>query len=344
MIYLHGGDVFGKEIEMDFSVNVNPYGMPEVVSAAIKSSLKDCEGYPDYASRALCLALSIEYGVRQEQVICGNGAAGVLYDLVRTAAPSSGLVMAPTFLEYERAMAVCGAQVWHSCLLEEQNFDVGESFVEDILTNRPAMVFVCNPNNPTGRLIHESLLERILEACKKTESWLVIDESFLGFTPQPSFARHLAEYERLFIIGAFTKLYAMAGLRAGYGLCSDEGFLAQMMENRQSWEVSRLAQEASLAALWDGGYVQKTRALIAEERVRFSKKLAELGINIYEGTANFLLLYCEKDLYAACLKRHILVRDCSSFTGLKKGFCRVAVRRPEENDKLVAVLREIIDG
>lgn len=344
MIYQHGGDVFGKEIKVDFSVNINPYGMPEVVSVAVRESIKDCESYPDYACRALRLNLAVEYGLTQEQVICGNGAAGVLYDLVRTVAPESGLVMAPTFSEYERALSGCGAKVWHSRLLEEQSFDVGERFIEDILRNRPKMVFVCNPNNPTGRLTDEKMLEGILQACKETGSWLVVDESFLGFTDQPSFVPHLAEYGRLFIIGAFTKLYAMAGLRAGYGLCGDEQFLTRMMEKRQSWEVSRIAQEAAIAALWARRYVQETKALIAKEKTRLLKMLVGLGIKTYEGAANFLLLYCERDLYGECLKRHILLRDCGGLEGLTKGFYRIAVRRPEENEELMDVLREIMNG
>lgn len=344
MKYVHGGDIFEKEIELDFSVNTNPLGMPEKVIETAKAAVVCAEKYPDYSNRRLCNALGDAYGVPGKYIICANGAAALIYELLWAIRPKNAMVAVPTFLEYENALKAVKAEVWYHFLDETRGFAPGESLLLDIQEKKPEVLFLCNPNNPTGRLIPQNFLEKVLAVCEENKTRLVLDESFLGFTKGESAAGYLKEHKGLFLIGGFTKLFCMPGLRSGYGICWDEDFLERIHSSRQDWNLTTVSQEASIVALGEHKYMEETKKLIWQEREFLVKGLQKLGIRVYDSDANFLLFFCEKDLYAGCLARKILIRDCSNFTGLKKGFWRIAVRTHEENKKLLNVLGELIHG
>jgi threonine-phosphate decarboxylase len=344
MKYLHGGDVFDKEIDLDFSININPLGMPERVRRAARTAVDQCESYPDYANRKLRAALAAHYSLPAEYFLCGNGAAAVIYELLHAAAPKRVLVPAPTFASYEQAAEGCGSSVLHHMLKESEDFCITDALAEDVRLNKPQMVFVCNPNNPTGSLVERDVLKNILESCKSVQARLVVDECFLGFTHEESFAAYVRDYPELIILSAFTKLYAMPGLRSGFCICSDETFLEKVRAGRQDWNLSCVAQEASAAALGEAAYVEDSRKTVELERDFLQEELQKRGIRVYESAANYLLLYCEKDLYTEFLSRRILIRDCSNFCGLRRGFYRIAVRTHAENERLLEVLEEILNG
>lgn len=344
MKYLHGGNVFDKKINIDFSINVNPFGMPESVRNAAVKAIDMCSSYPDYDSRRLKEALSRFYGIDKEYFICGNGAAALIYDIIRTIMPRKGLVMAPTFVLYERALKTCGAQALTHELNENNGFAVDDSFVRAVYDNEPEVVFVCNPNNPTGRIVSRDILLSILEACKRVGAFLIIDECFIEFTYEKSFYSYLKDYDKLIIINAFTKIYAMAGLRSGYGICSCKEFIEKAENGRQSWNLSIPAEEASIAALNEKEYVALSRAYVKEQRKMLEKFIRELGIKVYESDADFILIYTEKEIYDELIGRGILIRDCSNYDGLSHGFYRIAVKGNEDNRCLIRALEEIMNG
>ncbi len=183
-----------------------------------------------------------------------------------------------------------------------------------------------------------------MELCREHNLRLVIDECFLGFTNNASLAEHVAEYPQLFLINAFTKLYSMPGIRSGYGISSDTGLLERIREIRQDWNLSQIAQEASIAALRDQAYVLQSREIVRAERKFLVSELKKLGIVVFDSEVNFLLLKSERDLYWECLKRGILIRDCSNFAGLSQGYYLIAVRDRETNEYFVRILGEIING
>lgn len=343
MEYLHGGDVFDKNIIADFSVNINPLGMPDMAKREALRGIEECNTYPDYKNRVLRHAIAEEYNVPEENVICGCGADGVIFDIVRTLMPQRGLIAAPTFQEYERAMTVCGTQVVN-VYLKEDEFILGNDFADNIVKERPQLVFVCNPNNPTGIVNDKKTMKSILDACMSVDAWLVVDECFLGFTGEASMVEYTDRYNRLIVLNAFTKLYAMPGLRAGYAICKNTAFISAVNDKRQCWNLSQAAEYAAAAALKDKEYVIKTRKYIDAERERLEEALAGLGLKVYKAFANYIMIYSDRDIYAECLKRGILIRDCSNYKGLKKGYYRVAVKDKENNNLLIQVLSEVLNG
>ena len=190
------------------------------------------------------------------------------------------------------------------------------------------------------------MLETILERCSKTGTLLVLDECFNDFLDEPeryTLKDKIKENKNLIILKAFTKLYGMAGIRLGYCLCGDGELIEKMREAGQPWGVSSLAQEAGIAALSEKEYVVRTKALIKEERKRLKEALSELGAEVFGGEANYIFLKCKVyDLATKMRSEGVLIRDCSNYCGLEKGYFRVAVRTREENNRLLETLEKVI--
>ena len=269
---VHGGDWmgyrerFGRDA-LDFSANVSPLGLPEGVAQAIRDALPLADRYPDPLCRTLRAALSRAEGVPQEHVLCGNGAADLIFRLVWAVKPHKALVTAPTFAEYASALDTVGCEVKRFFLDETNDFAPTDALV-DAVDESIDLVFLCQPNNPTGQLASPELVKKLLRRCGECRTILAVDECFLDFLPDADgwTAKPLLESGNLVILKAFTKLYGMAGVRLGYCLCGDETLLEKMQTAGQPWAVSSLAQAAGVAALKETAYVDEVRALIARQR------------------------------------------------------------------------------
>ena len=207
------------------------------------------------------------------------------------------------------------------------------------------MVFLCQPNNPTGQLTALPLVEQILHRCAACGTLLVVDECFLDFLPDHALytAKGLLGEGDLVILKAFTKLYGMAGVRLGYALSADTALLEQMQACGQPWGVSSLAQAAGLAALEETAYVEKVRALIAEQRPRLTAGLRALGLRVLDGRANYLLFQAPETLGEALRQRGAVLRSCANYPGLGPGWYRTAVRTGPENEQLLKLLAEVLE-
>ena len=325
MQLVHGGDWAGYRAEfgrdaLDFSANVSPLGLPEGVARAITAALPTADRYPDPLCRELRAKLALHEGVPAEQILCGNGAADLIFRLVWARKPRRALVTAPTFAEYATALKSVG------CMVER-------------------MVFLCQPNNPTGQLTALPLVEQILHRCAACGTLLVVDECFLDFLPDHALhtAKGLLGEGDLVILKAFTKLYGMAGVRLGYALSADTALLEQMQACGQPWGVSSLAQAAGLAALEETAYVEKVRALIAEQRPRLTAGLRALGLRVLDGRANYLLFQAPETLGEALRQRGAVLRSCANYPGLGPGWYRTAVRTRPENEQLLKLLAEVLE-
>ena len=342
--YVHGGDVYRHPDVLDFSANINPLGTPWGVIRAARESMDRIACYPDAAKEKLREKLACDQGVRPEWLMFGNGAAELIFSLVWAVRPRKALVLAPTFAEYEQALRGAGCQVEYCTLTASEGFLAGEKLLDRIRKTEPQLVFLCNPNNPTGLLAEPSLLRRLAGLCREKNILLAVDECFMDFVPRPeehTLKPLLDSVPGLFLLKAFTKTYAMAGLRLGYGICSDPGLL-QAMENRmQPWNVSIPAQEAGLAALEEGDYVKEARRLVFRESVWLKEQLKALGYPVYDSQANYIFFRGEETLGECLLKKQIMVRDCSNYRGLEKGYYRIAVRTRRENEALLAAGRKV---
>ncbi|MGI6031651.1 MAG: threonine-phosphate decarboxylase CobD [Eubacteriales bacterium] len=340
--YGHGGDVYGTNRGLlDFSANINPLGMPAGVREAIARSAAEADIYPDPFCRQLRQALGEAEGVPSQWILCGNGAADLIFRLARAMAPGRGMVTAPAFSEYEKAMTGAGWQVRQHELKREDGFTLTAGILEELRGIR--MLFLCNPANPTGSLTSRTLLLEIARRCQATGTILVVDECFHDFVEDSqSMVPYLGEFPGMVVLRAFTKIYAMAGVRLGYCLCSDPQLLEAVAEAGQPWGVSTLAQAAGLAALRETDYVCRSRKLVREQRARLMEGLRKAGMEVLPGAANYLFFRSPRsDLGEKLRQTGILVRSCANYQGLDERDWRIAVRGPEENGRLLAALERI---
>ena len=336
----HGGDIYDGGIALDFSANVSPLGTPRSVTDAIERALPELYRYPDPYCRTLVQTISEYEGVPKNFVLCGNGASELIYAYCGAVRPKRAMELAPTFSEYSLALRRTGCEVVRFALKQEENFDLRENFLPILAREKIDALFLCNPNNPPGRLIADDLLEEILRICREKNIALFVDECFLslsdgGVDLTPS----LSDFPQLFILKAFTKSFGMAGLRLGYGLSADEALLRKMSAAVPPWNVSALAQAAGVAALGDAEFLERNRAVIRAERPRLEERLRELGFWVCPSQANYILFRGEAGLADRLRERGAAIRDCANFEGLGPGWYRAAVRLREENDALLDAMR-----
>lgn len=348
-VYTHGGDIltaqtaYGGEV-LDFSANLNPLGMPAPVAEAARQAADQSARYPDPLCRDLRRAIAAHDGVGAEQVVCGNGAADLIFRLVFALKPKKALVTAPTFSEYEEALTCVGCETDRYMLDGAHYFDLDHHFVNAIGPDTD-LVFLCTPNNPTGRLIDQDLLRMVVERCHAVDAMLVVDECFLPLaTGGPGLVPWLAHHPNLVLLRAFTKSYAMAGLRLGYCLTANEGLRERLGKLAQPWSVSTPAQAAGVAALTlCPSWAAEGRALVEEARPRLAAGLEQAGCTVVPGQANYLLFRLPgvADLKEKLLGRGVLIRSCANYYGLGPDWYRVCVRPDQENRRLLAALSEV---
>lgn len=324
----HGGDIYHNDVLMDFSSNVNPWGVHPHIKLAIAKAVDNADRYPDPYCTELRKKLEEREGISRENILCGNGAAELIYSFAAALDGNKpSLIPIPTFCEYEIAMNAAGKPFVNKGDKGLENYEA---------------IFLCSPNNPTGAILSTEDIEKLAS----TGIRILLDVTFLPLTETPflyNFPDLLTRYPNIVALKAFTKDFALAGVRLGYAISTDRAFLNKMAEKSQCWNVSTLAQTAGLAALECESDIKAQLRSLNSERKRVTEELKKLpNLTVYDGTANFLLLYSEKDLYNKLKERRILIRDCSYEKGLKKGFVRIAIKTREENDTLIATMKEVL--
>ena len=375
MEWSHGGDVWTFEQEsgyppLDFSASISPLGLPEGVKRAAMQALERSGAYPDPFCRGLREALAKRLDLEKEYILCGNGALDLIYRLcaatalsVRQRDPSgkaaelsrartfygfpsacpTAIVTAPAFSEYELALGQNGFDVRRFPLKEANGFVLTDDILDWIIPGTE-MIFVCQPNNPTGRTVDRVLLGRILQRCDECGTLLVADECFADFLDEPDryTLMSMLRGHRLLILRSFTKLYAMAGLRLGCCFCQDTALLGAMAAAGPCWQVSDVAQAAGIAALQETEYVRQVRREIRLQRKALAEGLRACGLRVVPGEANYLLFYCGvPGLGESLRQKGILLRDCRDYHGLGPGWYRTAVRTRKDNDVLLRSIREV---
>lgn len=352
--YTHGADIYTTAIELDisensiidFSSNINPYGLSEGVKAAIIESLEYADRYPDVNCRALSEALSEYENVQKDYIFCSNGAEESIYRIVNFLKPKNAVVIAPTFSEYEHALETVGCKIKYHYLKEENDFILDEDIIDDI-TQKTDILFICNPNNPTGQLTEKKIIEKILAHCEKMDTIVVIDECFMDFVSDNedySVKNLLGIYSNLVILKAFTKIFAMAGIRLGYCMSSNIRIMDGIKETGPVWNVSTIAQAAGVAAVKETEYLKESLEYIDEQRKYLLDKLDILGLKVYSPSANYILFKCTKDidLKYELLQYGIMIRSCTNFEGLDDSYYRIAVKKEEDNKLLFRALKNIL--
>jgi len=348
--YSHGGNAVyenGFKDVLDLSANINPLGPPEKVKDAIIGDIENCDRYPDSISSGLCEKIAEYENVSPDWIVCGNGASDLIFRLPIAVRAKKTMVTAPAFSDYERSAMSFGSEIVRFILPQAGDFDIDSSFAEAVFKEKPDLVFVCNPNNPTGRLTKAGLIREILDSCGKTNAYLAVDECFLDFTGESqefTSKGFLERYQNLIVLKSFTKIFGLPGLRLGYAICSNKDFIDKLLFHGADWPVSNLAQAAGIASLRGADdYLKKTVEHVSMERGIMETELARLGYRIFGSRANYIFLQNPYtfDLSEELNIKGIRIRSCANYHGLDETYQRIAVSTKENNEKALAEISEI---
>jgi threonine-phosphate decarboxylase len=348
----HGGDVYhvartlGLPLGdlLDFSANINPLGFPPGLAGAVEKGLNEIVHYPDRRCLELREALAAYHGLSPEAILVGNGSTELIYLAARALQPHRGLIVTPAFSEYEQAL--------HAARVPAHFYptDAAHNFTLDGVPEVKAgdLVFLAHPASPSGALLAPDVFLALAARLATAGAYLILDEAFVDFVEEASFKAHLGRFPRLLLLRSFTKFFGIPGMRLGYLLGAPE-LLARLAGEQEPWSVNTMAQVMGRACLADTTYMAASRALVAQEREFLSRRLAALpGLKLFPSAVNYLLVKLTRPgARAAQLRRRMLaqgivIRDASNFRGLDERFFRLAVRRREENMRLLKALEECL--
>jgi threonine-phosphate decarboxylase len=356
----HGGNVHAVARErrwplqrlVDFSASINPLGPSPRAIRAITRALPQIVHYPDPDCVVLRVALSQRHGLPTDTVAVGNGSTELIHLLPQIIDLRRVLIIGPTFSEYARAIQQQGGTV---VPLNADRQSAYRPPIQDAIStvrkesSELTAVVLCNPNSPTGRMVVAKEVRALAAAASRTGAWVIVDETFAEYCEECSVLSDATEESKLraklVVLRSFTKFYAIPGLRVGY-LVASRAVAARMRARLPTWSVNNLAQAAAVAALFDERHTQRSLRFMTQERPRLTARLREFpGVTVYPSDANFLLLEVPRSAAGVvqALKRHgVLLRDCSGIPGLSARTVRVAVRRRDENDRLLKLLQSAL--
>lgn len=340
-----------KEEIVSFGANVNPLGLSEQLKKDLASHLDVITRYPDRDYRSLKKAISKYTGVSADHIVIGNGSTELISLLISTRTPKRALVLGPTYSEYARELSLNGGSMDFYNLKKEQDFQLDiDDFITTLKTDYQ-LAIICNPNNPTSSALTTSEMERILVACREYGIFVMIDETYVEFAPDINEITAVPltqEFTNLMVLRGVSKFYAAPGMRLGYGVTGNMDFLAKMREKQTPWSLNSLGAYAGELMFKDQEYIQKTRNLILSERDKLYKELKEIPTyKVYPAYANFILLKIQKtgltssNAFEACIKEGLMIRDCASFQCLDGEFIRFCIMMPEDNARLLNVLKQL---
>lgn len=356
----HGGNIYAAVRDcggrfsdfLDYSANINPLGLSETVRRAILDAMDSVTAYPDPDATGLKEAISDCYRVPAEGIETGNGAVELIYLLCRALSPRRVLLPAPTFGEYGAAARAAGLHVAEIPLREETGFVPSPDELAREL--RPDdLLFVCNPNNPTGAILKRERWEPLISRAAAVGAHVTFDESFMDFRPsaaEETCRSLIGRHPCLTVLHSLTKFLAVPGLRLGF-LLGSAGLVERMRSLRDPWNVNVMAQAAGVAGLADQEYRRRTVELITREKDALRAGLESIpGIRTFPPAVNFILTDLRQtgwdapSLQAALLPHRVLVRNCANFGGLSDRHVRVAVKTAADNGRFVELLKSIMLG
>jgi len=318
---LHGGNIYkfqreGKNDILDYSSNINPLGVPQKFIDIAKESFDKLISYPDPYYIELRKKIAKFNSVDMNNIIVGNGATEILFLYIRALKPKKVLILAPCFAEYERALKSVSAKIEYFELKESNNFYPNiENLKKEIEANNYDLLLFCNPNNPTGQFIKLQDIKKIIDICENRNTKIFVDEAFIEFIENwQEKTVSLFKNKNVFIMRAFTKFFAIPGLR--------------MLDDKE--------------------YIEKSEKWILEEKKFMYKELSEFQyLKAYRTECNFILLKIQNissaSLRDKMIEKNILIRDASNFKFLDYHFVRLAIKDRESNIKVLEALADIME-
>ncbi|WP_298406444.1 histidinol-phosphate transaminase [uncultured Chloroflexus sp.] len=328
---------------IDFSSNINPFGPPRAVLAALRTL--DPAPYPDRSCLRLRQQIAMHHRCQPDAVLVGNGANELIHLAARALGVpgATALVIAPAYGEYAHACRLVGMQVVEVRSTAATQFQPNPAaLLVAIERLQPHLLWLCSPNNPTGVQVATATIVELAHACARHGGWLILDRAYLSLLRDHTGHDPLDNNApaNLIRIYSLTKSYAVAGLRIGY-LIADPEPVSAIVRFQPAWSVSSAAQAAALAMLADTDFLPTTLPRLWSASDELAHGLHQLGLTVWRSEMPFMLVQCADAAFTRrrLLARGCVVRDCTSF-GLSE-WVRVAPRRPEDNARLVTAWREI---
>lgn len=358
--HFHGSDLekveklYGirREDILPFAGNVNPLGLSDNLKQAITEHLDVLTDYPDREYTELKAAISNYTGVASANILPGSGTTELIVTFIKTIKPKKTIVVEPTYSEYKRDLKEIESEVIDYVLKEEDDFNLKVDELIAQIDDSVDMVILCNPNNPTSTCITNAQITGLVEHCKKTSTFVMIDETYIEFMKKMEEYTALPlvqNYNNLIVLRGVSKFYAAPGLRLGYGCTSNTKLLRYINKHINPWAINSIAAYAGTVIFTDEDYRNRTRELISlEQNLVCSALRLRKTLKVYSPATNFVLIKILKDgvtseqLFEHCIKKGLMIRDCSNFTGLGDKYIRFCFLNPEDDDKLVNALLEII--
>ncbi|MBO4904641.1 MAG: aminotransferase class I/II-fold pyridoxal phosphate-dependent enzyme [Lachnospiraceae bacterium] len=351
---MHGGDIYGNRVDIDFSVNLNPYprdgGTEERIRRAMEEGTANAVRYPDILQRDVRKALAQANGLVPECVYAGNGASEIIKVITLMTAPKTALLIEPCYSGYENALSTRGGcEIRRAFLSEEKGFGITDD-LPDTITNDIDILYIQDPVNPIGKSMDYELMYTILEKANRCYITVLYDRSFYHLSdrsvddPMPVMDI-LNRFDNVYIVSSYTKSFALPGIRMGY-VMSTEHNINRLIPYFPEWNLSSAATELIKACsdiLENSDYLNRSVEYIRKERSFLIREFSGLGFKVYESDTVFILIKGLRGLYEMLLDKGILIRKCEDFNGLDDGFYRIAVRCHEDNVRLIEAVRKVMD-
>lgn len=378
---MHGGNIYSNKIKYDFSVNVNPLGIPKSAKKIAYKAIKNSFQYPDLESSELKNLLAKKFNVNKNQICLGNGASEILNVFIKSANLKNALLVAPCFTSYAKILKNSQINFEYLNLSEENNFIFDENFTQKILLKLKSknfdLLILTNPNNPNGKFTSINFIKKIAAECENQNTFFLLDECFieLTFPKAQSFVSQINNFNKVLILRAFTKSFAIPGLRLGFSI-SSEKISSELEKNLPEWNISLVAQKVGKACLMQSSkYFFKTQKIICHEKKYLISKLKNLPLRIFPSDANFILFKIEleeksslknpdfknsffgklskksalknqnqKNLFEYLKDKKILIRLCDDYESLSNNFFRIAIKNHHQNKILVKNLEDFFNA
>lgn len=334
----------------DFSSNINPFGASQKALEYVKQHLQNVSIYPDPEYLKLKQSISSYSNANIENIILGEGATGLISKFIQFVNPKRSMVMIPAYSEYHSELNKIEGNTIFSYSLKKENFFRGNisDVIEKSNEKQVDILILCNPNNPTGSIFSQDDICRLME---HTSCYVMIDETYIEFTDKNKYSSTplTTKYKKLFVIRGTSKFFSTPGIRLGYGLCSDERVLDFFQLHTDLWNINIIATMMGEKMFIDTDYIEETSQKICTERDYLMKELSFFDqIKVYPSYGNFILCEIISDkfdadyLYDKLIPDALAIRNCANFETLNEKFFRICTLLPEDNQKLIHSLKNIL--
>ena len=356
--HFHGSDlekieeIYGikKETITSFSANVNPLGISPLLRDTLSRHVDAITSYPDREYTQLRKSICAYTGAQFENIIVGNGSTELISLFIQTTHPEKALILGPTYSEYEREISLEGGQTLYYPLREENDFQMDVDDFCSKLNDTIDLLVLCNPNNPTASAISRKEMRKILDTALQYGTFVMVDETYEEFAPAERKISSIPltnNYTNLIVLRGISKFFAAPGLRLGYAVTGNPDLLKHINTKKNPWTINSLAEIAGCIMFSDQEYIEKTKKLITSERERMMKELSQIEqVKVYPSCTNFILVKILKEtitsemVFEHCIKKGLMIRDCSTFPFLDNNYIRFCIMSPEKNSELLSAIKE----